>query len=346
MLPIRRPASARRGVSLTDLCIVLVVLVLLFGAMVPALLSTAGEMSNRVKCAGNLRQIGLVMIMYANAERNGGFPRTYFDRDSSSLLSDTTGYNVKDSFSKGEGPSPVGNNNVTASFFLALKTMDITPDVFICPSTPGQPGFTPGQPGTGNNAVQNASNWATIPLNMTYSVNVMFPSQAAVQTGWKWNNTLNYEFAIAADINSGAQGLATISPGATREQFRAVNSPNHNGDGENVLFGDGHVEFTSTPFCGMTRPGTTFKDNVYTSGSSVQTIGQMPVDLYDSVMLPVTDPKFQPLSSGLASFDVGSIPLLGIVGAVAGAVILGGVVLAIVMTAKRRAARSDNSPQP
>jgi hypothetical protein len=105
MLPIRRPASARRGVSLTDLCIVLVVLVLLFGAMVPALLSTAGEMSNRVKCAGNLRQIGLGMIMYANAERNGGLPRTYFDRDSSSLLSDTTGYNVKDSFSKGKGPA-------------------------------------------------------------------------------------------------------------------------------------------------------------------------------------------------------------------------------------------------
>jgi prepilin-type processing-associated H-X9-DG protein len=344
MLLVRRPASARRGVSLTDLCIVLVVLVLLFGAMVPALLSTAGEMSNRVKCAGNLRQIGLGMIMYGNAERFGGFPRTYFDQDSTSLLSDTSGYNVKDSFSKGEAPSPVGNNNVTASFFLVLKTQDISSDAFICPSTPGQPGFPYGQ--SGPSPIQNASNWAAIPLNMTYSVNVMFPTQPAVQTGWKWNNTLPSDFVVAADINSGSQGLTTISPGATPGQFRAVNSPNHNGDGENVLFADAHVEFTATPFCGMTRPGTSFKDNVYTSGSSVQTLGQMPVDSYDSVMLPVTDPKFQPLSNGLASLKFAPLPLLGLIGAVAGAVILGGVVLAIVMTAKRRAARSDNSPQP
>jgi prepilin-type processing-associated H-X9-DG protein len=346
MLLVRRPASARRGVSLTDLCIVLVVLVLLFGAMVPALLFRASESSNSVKCARNLRQIGLAMIMYANAERNGSFPRTYFDRDSSSLLSDTTGYNVKDSFNHETGPSPVGDNNVTASFFLLLKTMDITSEVFICPSTPGRPGFTNGQSGQSDTAVQNASNWASIPLNMTYSVNVMFPSQAAISTGWKWNNTLNSNFAIAADINSGAQGLATISPGATREQFRAVNSPNHNGDGENVLFADGHVEFTSTPFCGAVRPGAMVKDNVYTSGASVQAVGQMPVDMYDSVMLPVTDPKFQPLSNGVASLNISSLPLLGIIGAVAGAVILGGVVLAIVMTAKRHAARSDNSPQP
>ncbi|HWE92995.1 MAG TPA: DUF1559 domain-containing protein [Tepidisphaeraceae bacterium] len=346
MLPIHRPASARHGISLTDLCIVLVVLVLLFGATIPALLSTAGESSNRVKCAANLRQIGLGMIMYANGERNGSFPRTYFNQDSSSLLSDTTGYNVKDGFNHERGPSPVGDNNVTASLFLLLKTMDITSEVFICPSTPGRPGFTNGQSAQSDAAVQNASNWASIPLNMTYSVNVMFPSRAAIPTGWRWNYALSSNFAIAADISSGAQGLTTISPGATPEQFRAVNSPNHNGDGQNVLFADGHVEFSSTPFCGAVRASATAKDNVYTSGSSVQTIGQMPVDSEDSVMLPVSDPKFQPLSNGLASIDVRSLPLLGIVGCIAGAVILGGVVLAIVMASKRSAARSDNSPQP
>jgi prepilin-type processing-associated H-X9-DG protein len=35
--------------------------------------------------------------------------------------------------------------------------------------------------------------------------------------------------------------------------MQKANSPNHQGQGENVLYGDGHAEFQQNPFCGNKR---------------------------------------------------------------------------------------------
>jgi prepilin-type processing-associated H-X9-DG protein len=40
--------------------------------------------------------------------------------------------------------------------------------------------------------------------------------------------------------------------------MRQGNSNNHNEDGQNVLYGDGHVEFQQNPFVGIKR------DNIFT----------------------------------------------------------------------------------
>jgi prepilin-type processing-associated H-X9-DG protein len=40
--------------------------------------------------------------------------------------------------------------------------------------------------------------------------------------------------------------------------MKQANSNNHDGDGQNVLFGDGHVEFLQNPFVGVQR------DNIFT----------------------------------------------------------------------------------
>lgn len=44
--------------------------------MLPAL-NRAREQANRVKCASNMRQIGLAIMMYSNQERNGAFPDSF-----------------------------------------------------------------------------------------------------------------------------------------------------------------------------------------------------------------------------------------------------------------------------
>jgi hypothetical protein len=81
--------------------------------------------------------------------------------------------------------------------------------------------------------------------------------------------------------------------------MRAGNSNNHKNRGQNVLYGDYHVEFTGSPFCGSplipNGNGLPFRDNIYTARSSMTdeqgTTGDMsyPCDCLDSYLLPTDD---------------------------------------------------------
>jgi prepilin-type processing-associated H-X9-DG protein len=67
----------------------------------------------------------------------------------------------------------------------------------------------------------------------------------------------------------------------------AGNSPIHDFDGQNVLFGDGHVEFASIPLVGYDN------DNIYAYGASnpagtSEGIVGPPAHINDSVLLPVS----------------------------------------------------------
>lgn len=292
--------SRKGGFTLVELLVVIGIIALLISILLPAL-NRAREQANRVKCASNLRQIGLAMLMYANEERNGGFPRTYFNTQNPQLITTTAGYGV------GNQMDPaVGDNNVPASFFMVLKTQDITPECFVCPSSIGERGFQTGTP------ISSSSNWAAIPLNLTYSIQVMFPTAAASTAGFHWNNTMTSDFAIAADMNPGTTGGTNPANNVTdpvhnapRSLMVEANSNNHKNDGQNVLYGDGHVEWQATPYCGSYRAdvpnGQGYRDNIYTADqargnptSHIHEPGFLnstagPQDDLDSVLLPTDD---------------------------------------------------------
>ena len=71
-----------------------------------------------------------------------------------------------------------------------------------------------------------------------------------------------------------------------------VNSPNHGGEGQNVLYGDGHVEWQSSPFAGATREigGTKFRDNIYAADDAT-TVMAPSQDHDDNILLPAADFK-------------------------------------------------------
>jgi prepilin-type processing-associated H-X9-DG protein len=291
--PNARP-NARRGLTLTDVIVVVALGVLLSGSVLSAGIFGSREKSNRIKCANNLKQIGLAALMYVNQDvRSGSYPRTYWDTTSTKLIVDTTGYGKKDSFDRKD----TGDNNVTASFFLILKTQEITPGVFVCPTTAAKPGFGKGT----KIGVQDSSNWEAIPGNLSYSYNCPFPTQDAVKEGWKFNGTVGSDFAIAADMNPGGDALLKVTCDAGAEQMKAVNSRNHRSEGQNVLYCDGHVDWQQSPFCGMVSSDRTGKsrDNIYTYGGPNDKKGGDGIvgpatKATDNVLLPIDEPPQPP----------------------------------------------------
>ena len=297
----------RRGFTLTDLAVCLAMAVFLFAVIRPSL-ARLFERNHQQRCANNLRSLAQWALMYSNAEvRNNTFPRTYWDTTGGSPVTQYTGVNGAESF----GPDcQVAPNDVTAGFFLLLKAGEITPEIAVCPGSDAEPWRT---------SVQDRSNFPSRQY-LGYSYACPYGSTNAVNNGWRFNNASGPDYPFAGDMNPGGAALLSTPYTAGRKQMRAVNSPNHGGDGQNVVYCDGHVEFQQTPYCGDMRSSQGYRDHIYTagvgSGGGVVVKG-MPQDKIDAVLLPVIADGFQPpkKSTGLSPLLLGGgIGLLLLVG--------------------------------
>jgi prepilin-type processing-associated H-X9-DG protein len=279
----KRLVIRRRGGTLCDLLVV-VAMIPLLAVVFLACRTRHGENSTRIKCASNLRQIGQAIQLYAN-ENNGEYPRARFDP--AAVHAPTWG--TRASTTQPFAPDGPGPNDVTAALFLLLRTQDITSEVFVCPTTDQERWDFGGSDQT----ALNWSNWngtSGIQKNLSYSYQNPYPTDAAVKSGWTLNTkTTNPDYAVAADMNPGtnttgagssAQNVLEVKTGSSSGQIRGANSPNHDRDGQNVLYGDGHVTFEQNPFVSVEG------DNIYTSKSGL--IADAPVDAGDSVLLPTT----------------------------------------------------------
>jgi hypothetical protein len=240
-----------------DSCIA-IALLLLAAPIVLAIAEVFNEADALILCASRLRQIGIGLLLYAN-ENKGALPRTIYDRtkpptwgtpyESNPKLAALPPADADPFVAKASDAAPAAND-VTAALFLMLRTQKIEPLALICPST-GQTAFDFGGK---DNTKLNWTNWpgkAALRDHLSYSLNNPYPSLKAVESGWRWNNVMGAEAALAADMNPGVAALLKLSTASIPVELVQGNSFNHFRAGQNVLYGDSHVDFATSPFVGV-----------------------------------------------------------------------------------------------
>jgi len=295
--------TSRTGFTLVELLVVIGIIALLISILLPSL-NRARETANRVKCASNLRQIGYAIQMYANEQRNGGFPRAMSTPNGNPTWgmpyggTPGTASATADPFGSTQSDPDLfentSRNDVSAAIFLLLRTQDIVPEVFNCPSSNAERWDYGGGSATAQNWV-NFNGTDGVKRNLSYSYQNPYANNTAISSGFKFNSSLTAEFALMADINPGNSGtndaVSSVAITSNGRDMRLGNSNNHDEDGQNVLYADGHAEFQSNPWVGVQR------DNIYTArtdttntqtNTNVSTL-RSPYDQNDTIMLPTDD---------------------------------------------------------
>jgi len=299
-----------KGFTLVELLVVIGIIALLISILLPSL-NKARETANKAKCQSNLHQIGLAILLYQQDSQQL-YPRTIMDTNTTHTATWGTGpgtAGTADPFGIGAAaPAGLSADDVSASFFLLLRNEQLTPAVFICPSSNAEAWDF----GGGSNSAQNWVNWngtGGITKNLSYSYENPFANNSAVSNGWQLKNP-DATYAICSDINPGTsipnggtagKNVTSVLTTDASSNMRLANSPNHQQDGQNVLFGDGHAEWENNPFCG------TQHDNIFTGqGGSFTTAPTgypfisggscsknvtltSPFDSMDSCLLPIAN---------------------------------------------------------
>ena len=243
----------RRGFSLIELLVLLAILAILISIFIPVLLRSR-ERERRVRCVDNLRAVQQALSSYATA--NGkNLPRVVYEpsRSATGYVA-YTGADSPDPFARG---SQVRPNDVTASLWLLVRGGLAPPSRFVCPSSGGIVDRSP-QP-------DRRSNFSGA-RNLSYS----YASPFSAAPGYRLNtDLLKPDFAVVADKNPGTAGgddVTAPAHGAGPFELAKANSNNHGHAGQNVLYAAGHVQFQSTPYCGVGDAAV--RDNIYTALSA------------------------------------------------------------------------------
>ncbi len=256
------------GFTLIELLVVVAIIALLISILLPSL-SRARELSKRVVCAANCRAIGNASKIYAAEPWNadqwpiptylrqpiGGGTVHYAETNQLWDPADPDGVVDADDPKRFE-PSDNGNLGInvstTRAFWMLIRSGETVPKTYVCPSSGDTPDDT--------EEIDRYYDFKGL-RRVSYGYQVPF---GPFDT--RPSEEMDTRMALVADKGPHAEDEGPLASGldlsTAPRQWMRFNSGNHGGrgagEGQNVYFADGHVDFEQTPIVGVD------KDNIYT----------------------------------------------------------------------------------
>ena len=272
----------KKGFTLIELLVVIAIIAMLLAILMPAL-NKVKRLAQRLVCATNLKGMGTALMVYSNDDKYEQYPVQGGKADH--VWAEVThGWHDPDYvFSDNEGSLITTG----ASLFLLVREADVDTKSFVCKSSDqrayeGELHTGAADPGAelvelwdfGNAEVlpgTGPKNCVSYAYQLPYQGNDAFSARPANSSGsasmalmadrnpW-FDDDLVQLSATPVDADEALTAVYLIDwlDGAPKYKVQVGHSNAHNREGQNVLFNDGHAEFTQRSDVGVQN------DNIYT----------------------------------------------------------------------------------
>jgi prepilin-type N-terminal cleavage/methylation domain-containing protein len=273
----------RKGFTLIELLVVIAIIALLMSILMPAL-ARVRELAQRTVCGTNCSGIVKAMVVYANDDQTGRFPRA---GQRTTMWGGTASWDGSPNADESSAFDYTNENkaSITASLFLLVKRDYTTPKQFLCKSDTEvhefRMGDHPPAPAGGQDLMSVFDFGPGGPDHVSYAYHMpYFIDDPDAMTSFALTAARDPGLAVVADRNPEDSNPSNPEPPIPFAQKNLVNafpSRCHQDDGQNVAFVDTHVDFEPERTCGFND------DDIYSHWAAVTWNG--PAERADSYLV-------------------------------------------------------------